>query len=98
MASARFPYSEPAPLPARYIAVIECSDGRLAVGNLPDDRAERIALCLRLADILRATAHADAVATGHGTGALWRRYAREQFASLCAEFPPLCEEVSASER
>jgi hypothetical protein len=94
VASARFPGSRPeATGRAWYLVAIECPDGRIAVAGLPEDREARLSLAMRLRDLLAAVAHADAC--GQGDGELWRRYARQAYASLVAEGGVTVELVEA---
>src|SRR5438045_882006 len=85
MAKARFEGSTPAATGRRWhLVVIECTDHRLALAGLPEDREERLALVTRLRDLLSAVSHADDIG-GAGDAALWRRYARVAFAAWASE-------------
>jgi hypothetical protein len=66
--------------PTWHLTVTECSDHRLALDGLPEDRAERLSLVMRMRDLLAAVMHADDV-DREGSGILWRRYARAAWIS-----------------
>jgi hypothetical protein len=81
----RFEGSQPSATGRRCtLTVIECTDGRLAVDGLPDDRETRLALVTRLRYLLAAVAHADDV-DGEGDGRLWARHCRAAFAAWQSE-------------
>jgi hypothetical protein len=82
------------------LVVIECTDARLAITGLPEDREERLGLVTRLRDLLAAVSHADDT-DRVGDGMLWRRYCREAFAAwqaeVTVEFVPAERELAAPE-
>ena len=101
MAKARFEDSMPSATERRWtLTVIECTDHRLALAGLPEDREERLMVVTRLRDLFAAIAHADDV-DRLGDGLLWRRYCRQAFAAWQCEVKVILvgaeREVAASE-
>jgi hypothetical protein len=85
VATHRFVGSTPTASGRRWtLHIVECTDGRLAVDGLPEDRDERLSLTVRLHELLRAISHADDI-DGLGDGVLWQRYARVAFAAWAEE-------------
>ena len=66
------------------LTIAECPDGRLAVSGLPEDKAERLSLVMRLRDVLAAVTHADAL-PGESDGSLWVKYARASWPAWMAD-------------
>jgi len=85
MAKARFPGSQPSATGRRWVlTIVECTDHRLALAGLPEDREERLMVVTRLRDLLVAIQHADDL-DRLGDGLLWRRYCRQAFAAWQCE-------------
>jgi hypothetical protein len=85
MTTHRFEGSEPYATGRRWVVtIVECTDGRLALSGMPEDREERLMVVTRLRDLLAAISHADDV-DRIGDGLLWRRYCREAFAAWQCE-------------